>query len=123
MNPIILGEDEGERLRVNGGNTMTFKVTATDTGGRYTLCHYEARPGWPGTAPHTHDDFEEAFYILEGEFEFSVGGAATMVTPGTFLLVPRGVEHAFRNPTEAPAKLLGILSPAGAEEFFRRRAE
>ena len=121
--PVVLSAAEGERLLIHGGNLMTFKATVADTGGRYSLCHYEARRGWPGPEPHVHADFEEAFYVLEGEFKFQVAETVTRATPGTFVLVPRGVEHSFRNPTDAPAKLLGIFSPSGAEEAFRRRAD
>jgi mannose-6-phosphate isomerase-like protein (cupin superfamily) len=123
VNPIIHGPTGGERLHIHGGNTMTFKAVGSDTGGKYSLCHYEARPGWPGPQTHVHPDFEEAFYVLNGEFEFNVAGSVTRAGPGTFLLVPRGVEHSFRNPTNVPARLLGIFSPAGAEEAFRRRAD
>jgi quercetin dioxygenase-like cupin family protein len=123
VNPIILGPTEGERLLIHGGNVMTFKAIGSDADGRYSLCHYEARPHWPGPESHTHPDFEEAFYILDGEFEFSIAGVITRALPGTFLLVPRDVEHSFRNPTDAPARLLGLFSPAGAEEGFRRRAD
>jgi quercetin dioxygenase-like cupin family protein len=122
MEPVILGPDEGERLDIHGTNVMTFKALPADTDGRYTMCRYEAAPSWPGTAVHTHPDFEEAFFVLEGEFEFEVAGQTVQAVPGTFLLVPRGVEHAFRNPTDKPASLLGIFSPPGAEEGFRRRA-
>ncbi len=122
MKPVIQGPDDGERLAIHGANVMTFKATAADTGSRYSLCHYEAAAGWPGPEPHTHTDFEEAFYILEGEFEFRVGEQALRAGAGTFILVPRGIEHAFSNPTNEAAKLIGIFSPAGAEEAFRRRA-
>ena len=123
MNPIALGPNDGERLLIHGGNTMTFKAVGSDTGGQYSLCRYEARAGWPGPQTHAHPDFEEAFYVLSGEFEFTVAGSVTRAGPGTFLLVPRGVEHSFRNPTDAQSELLGIFSPAGAEEAFRRRAD
>lgn len=123
MKPIILGPADGERLVIHGANIMTFKATAANTSNHYSLCHYEAVAGWPGPEPHTHADFEEAFYILEGEFEFRVGEQVVRAKTGTFLLVPRGVEHAFSNPTNEAAKLIGIFSPAGAEESFRRRAQ
>ena len=123
MKPIILGPTEGERLVIHGANVMTFKAVEQDTSAHFSLCHYEAAAGWPGPEPHTHPDFEEAFYILEGEFEFMVGGQLVRARPGSFLLVPRGVEHTFSNPSDAPARLLGIFSPSGAEEAFRRRAQ
>ena len=122
MKPTILGPDDGERMIIHGSNVMTFKALEESTGGHYSLCHYEAEAGWPGAEIHSHPGFEEAFYVLEGEFEFQIEGAVHRARPGTFVLVPRGVEHTFRNPTNAPAKLLGIFSPPGAEQAFRSRA-
>jgi mannose-6-phosphate isomerase-like protein (cupin superfamily) len=122
MSELILGPGEGERLVLHGANVMTFKATGSDTGGNYSLCHYEAVPGWPGPELHIHEDFEEAFYVLEGEFDFRIGERSVRAGPGAFLLVPRGVPHAFSNPTDARAILLGIFSPSGAEDHFRRRA-
>jgi mannose-6-phosphate isomerase-like protein (cupin superfamily) len=37
--------------------------------------------------------------------------------PGTFVLVPPGVEHGFRNDGEQPVRMLNIHAPAG---FDRR---
>ena len=38
--------------------------------------------------------------------------------PGTFVNVPPNVLHSFKNETNETAKLIGILSPAGFEQFF-----
>ena len=46
---------------------------------------------------HVHDAEDDAFYILEGELIFSFGDRQAPAPPGTFVLVPPGVEHGFRN--------------------------
>jgi quercetin dioxygenase-like cupin family protein len=66
---------------------------------------------------HVHDDEDDAFYILEGELTFVLGEAEVTAPPGTFVLVPPGVEHGFRNDTEQPVRILNIHAPAG---FDRR---
>jgi quercetin dioxygenase-like cupin family protein len=66
---------------------------------------------------HVHDGEDDAFYILEGELTFVLGGAEVTAPPGTFVLVPPGVEHGFRNDTEQPVRILNIHAPAG---FDRR---
>jgi mannose-6-phosphate isomerase-like protein (cupin superfamily) len=42
---------------------------------------------------HKHDETDELFLILEGEFEMAFRDRIVAVGPGELLLVPRGVEH------------------------------
>ena len=66
---------------------------------------------------HVHADEDDAFYILAGELTFTFGEEEAPAPPGTFVLVPPGVEHGFRNDTAEPARILNIHAPAG---FDRR---
>jgi mannose-6-phosphate isomerase-like protein (cupin superfamily) len=67
--------------------------------------------------PHVHADEDDAFYIVEGEMTFSVGDERVAAPPGTFVLVPPGVEHGFRNEGTGAVRMLNIHAPAG---FDRR---
>src|SRR5215211_7709674 len=51
---------------------------------------------WEGVDPHTHDDHVDSFFVLEGEVEFTVGEAARIAEPGSFVAAPPGVRHGFR---------------------------
>jgi mannose-6-phosphate isomerase-like protein (cupin superfamily) len=66
---------------------------------------------------HVHAEEDDAFYILEGELTFTFGGEQAPAPPGTFVLVPPGVEHGFRNDGTEPVRMLNIHAPAG---FDRR---
>jgi mannose-6-phosphate isomerase-like protein (cupin superfamily) len=66
---------------------------------------------------HVHADEDDAFYIVEGEMTFLLGGEAVAAPPGTFVLVPPGVEHGFRNDGRVPVRMFNIHAPAG---FDRR---
>ena len=66
---------------------------------------------------HVHHDEDDAFYILEGELTFEVAGETVKAPAGTFVLVPPGVEHGFRNDGTDPVRILNIHAPAG---FDRR---
>jgi mannose-6-phosphate isomerase-like protein (cupin superfamily) len=70
------------------------------------------------TGLHLHNKLEETFYVLEGEFELRAGDQACRALPGTLMFVPPGVPHAFSNPTEAPARLLLLMSPPGHDRYF-----
>lgn len=48
---------------------------------------------------------------------FTLPDGEVSAPPGTFVLVPPGVEHAFRNDGEIPVRMLNIHAPAG---FDRR---
>ena len=68
---------------------------------------------------HVHDEEDDAFYILEGEMTFFFGDEdeEAVAPPGTFVLVPPGVRHGFRNPGPGPVRMLNVHAPAG---FDRR---
>ncbi len=42
---------------------------------------------------HKHDETDELFIILEGEFDMDFRDHTVTVRPGEILVVPRGVEH------------------------------
>jgi mannose-6-phosphate isomerase-like protein (cupin superfamily) len=42
---------------------------------------------------HKHDDTDELFLILEGEFDMDFRDRTVTVGPGELLIVPRGTEH------------------------------
>jgi len=75
--------------------------------------------GGPGV--HRHP-FDEAFYVLEGEYVFSVEGRTIAASEGSFLYVPAGIEHAFRHAGQGAGRMLTICHPGGIEEFLAASA-
>ncbi len=72
-------------------------------------------PGAP--PPHVHKGREEAFYIVEGTFNFVLGHDHVEGTKGAFVVVPRGTRHGF---TAGPGcRALVFTIPAGLAGFFR----
>src|SRR5439155_22184662 len=51
---------------------------------------------------HVHESEDDAFYILEGEMTFVLEEGEVKAGHGAFVLVPPGVEHAFRNDGDSP---------------------
>ena len=86
-----------------------------ETGGEYSLYETTAPPQL-GAPPHIHHRETEAFYVLEGEFEFLKGERTVRARVGEFVRVPRGVVHGFTNVGDEPARLLGIVTPGGLHE-------
>ena len=92
-------------------------LALTDHTPRFNLSVITMAPGRHGPPPHTHQNEDDAFYVLDGEITFVLGGEETSAPAGTFVLVPPGVLHTFVNHTDAPVRMLNIHAPAG---FDRR---
>jgi hypothetical protein len=68
---------------------------------------------------HRHLQEDEAFYILEGEYEiYSQDGLITHAGPGTYVLVHQGTIQGYRCAGPGPGRMLVIGSPGGIERFF-----
>ncbi len=115
-NKVLLRPDEGQVIQVFQ-ERMTFKVMSADTNGLYTLFVNSAEPGG-GSPPHIHHQEDEAFFILEGTYEFLLGEKTLELGPGSFLFAPRGIPHASKNVGTTRSRMLVIVSPAGLENCF-----
>jgi mannose-6-phosphate isomerase-like protein (cupin superfamily) len=110
VKPVVIPPGQGYRL----GN-VEFLARSADTP-RFTFGIIEITPGRV-LEEHVHKDEDDAFYILAGEMTFTFGGETAPAPPGTFVLVPPGVSHGFRNDGDTPVRMLNIHAPAG---FDRR---
>lgn len=68
----------------------------------------EYAPGGRAGEAHSHRNQEQAFYILEGNMEVTVGDKTYTAGPGDCVLLPRNVMHSHRNLGETPLKFLFI---------------
>ena len=96
---------------------MTLKATSESTGGALSLVEVLAAPD---TAPpwHVHHRDDEMFYILDGSFLFKCGDELFEGGPGSFVFLPRGIPHSFKNVGETVAKFLVLGTPAGLDQYF-----
>ena len=99
------------------GDRYTFLLTGADTGGTHAVFEFYV-PAGSGSPPHVHRREDEAFYIIDGEFEFTVAGKPVRVAAGGFLLGRRGVPHNFKNIGATPGRMVVTVTPAGLEGFF-----
>jgi quercetin dioxygenase-like cupin family protein len=75
-----------------------------------------------GRPPLHQHDFDEAFYVLEGELTFQLGEDVFTRRAGELAFAPRGVAHTYANLSGAPARALLVITPAGFERYFDRIA-
>ena len=94
-------------------------LSAAATDGRLSVVVHPLAPRALGSPVHTHRDEDEWSLVLEGQVGVRIGGETTVARVGDVLRKPRGVPHAFWNPTDEPARLLEMITPGGFEDYFR----
>ena len=92
-----------------------------DSGGSLAVMDNAVPAGTAGPPLH-HHDFDEAFYILEGELTFQLGEEIFTRGPGELAFARRGAHHTFANPSETDARMVLICTPAGFDRYFQRLA-
>ena len=107
MKAVVVTPGQGHRV----GN-VEFLARSVDTP-RFNLAVIEIQPHRGGPPPHRHRDEDDSFYILEGELTFTVEGEEVVAGPGTFVLVPPGVAHTFRNDGDVLVRMVNVHAPAG----------
>jgi len=105
---VVVPPGQGTRY----GN-VEFRARTADTP-RFTFGIIDIAPG-RHLETHVHADEDDAFYILEGEMTFTFGDERVPAPPGTFVLVPPGIAHGFRNKQALPVRMLNIHAPAGID--------
>ena len=116
MAVITMKAGEGDTLNVLD-MPLRFLCDAKDTNGAWSLMEEEI-PSDHGPPPHRHD-WDEAYYILDGEIDFEVDGQPVKSARGDFNYLPRNTVHGFKGASQSPARVLIFAAPAHGSEFFR----
>ena len=122
-NPIItVNETEGHKLNIAGG-IYRIIISGKQTDGEYAVIEMSVPPG-AGPNPHSHADFAETFFVLEGEVSFKSELGSYVAKKDSFVNIPKGgIVHGFKNLSTEPAKLLCTVTPAGLDDLFEEMAE
>ena len=115
MRPIVLPPDSGRRYPCGPRLTALFKADEEETGERYSVSEWRMEPGFGGVGAHSHEANDEVFWVVEGRPEVLVGEDWQQVQTGSFVRIPAGITHDFRNASDAPARLLNVFIPGGFE--------
>jgi quercetin dioxygenase-like cupin family protein len=99
-----------EVIRI-GQLEVQFRLEAAETGGAFTMFELHVPPAARVPLPHSHENFEETVYGLEGTMTFMVAGHPTTLGPGDVLHIPRGVVHGFDNRGTTPTRALSLITP------------
>jgi quercetin dioxygenase-like cupin family protein len=110
VHPLLLAPGEGETVTDRPERTLRILCELDDV--IVTWFRYE--PGQKGPDPHVHHHHTDAFYVLDGEIEVSLGPEleTARATPGAFAAAPPNVAHTFRNAGDATAIFLNLHAPS-----------
>jgi quercetin dioxygenase-like cupin family protein len=101
--------------------TTNVLLCGEETGGNVSVTEIVVPPQTAGPPLHTHD-FDEAFYMLEGELIFQVQDVLATKRTGELSFAPRNVAHTLANQSDLPARYVLVCTPAGFERHWARLA-
>ena len=101
--------------------TTAVALHSEESAGAISVIENNLPARWGGPPLHRHD-FDETFYVLDGELTFQVEEALFTAGPGALAFAPGGVAHTLANLGDAPARYLLLCTPAGFEGYFARLA-
>jgi quercetin dioxygenase-like cupin family protein len=111
---VISGPDTQTAIWFLGALSQ-LRVGGEQTGGAFALADHLARRG-NASPVHVHDQDDETFFVLGGELRVFLGEDEHTAGPGTVVVLPRCISHAYVV-TSATARFLTLHTPAGFEQF------
>jgi len=112
----VVGPGDGRQVDLGITRMRVLAAGQDVTRGAFTLAEFTGGPG-PWTVPHLHRGMEESFFVLDGEFTFTLGDQQVTAGPDSYVLVPRDTPHTFAANTDL-ARCLVLMVPGGQEEMF-----
>ena len=106
---LIVKAGEGEIV----GDAPDRRVEILSDAGEVNATWSRFGPGRDGADLHIHYEHTDCFYVLDGELTMRLGpqGEEVRAPVGTFVRVPRGVVHGFRNSSDAEMRYLNLHAP------------
>jgi mannose-6-phosphate isomerase-like protein (cupin superfamily) len=114
--PETDSRNDSEHYHVLGA-TLSITADAETTDGEYLVLDMLVPPMFENGL-HTHEQ-SEVFHVIEGEARLHVDGRDQTLGPGTSGYVPGGEIHGFANEGEDVCRVIAVMTPGGAEGFFR----
>jgi quercetin dioxygenase-like cupin family protein len=106
-----------------GGRRFTLHLAGDTTGGAVGIAEIEWSPN--GVTPFlTHQLENQAYYVVDGEFEVILADGEDLVAgPSELIWLPRGVKHAIRCGPEGARVVLCYFPGSRIDQMFRQVAQ
>jgi quercetin dioxygenase-like cupin family protein len=112
---FVMAADEGQAFWFL--NTLTInKVRSDDSQGQLSIVDHRVPAGF-APPPHIHQASDEAFLVLDGQFEGFCGDQAWRAGPGSLVYLPHGIPHGFSVSAAGPGRIIVVVSPGGFDQF------
>jgi quercetin dioxygenase-like cupin family protein len=115
----IIAPESGAVWDMEPGRPTTFKLTSEETGGSVAVFE-ESVPIDGGTPLHKHRASDELIHLLTGELTMKLGSRTSVIGSGTWVFIPRGTPHAWRNSGTTAAHVSFVFTPAESAKFFEQ---
>jgi quercetin dioxygenase-like cupin family protein len=99
------------------GATISITADSDTTNGEYLVLDILVPPLFENGL-HTHDQ-SEVFHVIDGEIRLHVDGDDRILGTGMSDYVSGSKPHGFANAGDSTARVIAVMSPGGAEGFFR----
>jgi quercetin dioxygenase-like cupin family protein len=121
MTPKYLKPGVGQCIQLLG-EPRTIKLLPVENGGTYLQFETAHAPGVSVPA-HAHQAEDEAFYVLAGQIEISIGGTPFTAERGAFAFAPRGTMHALTTLGPDVARMLVTVTPGTQHAGLFRKVD
>jgi mannose-6-phosphate isomerase-like protein (cupin superfamily) len=117
---VLVRATEAEVL-AGGPTTIRLLADADTTDGAISANRTRLEQGADGPPPHYHQRSAEIFFVIGGSLQALAGDRVLALDEGDFLVVPRGMPHAFAAAQGAHADVLIVFAPGLDDrfEYFR----
>jgi mannose-6-phosphate isomerase-like protein (cupin superfamily) len=116
VQPRHFSPGEGKTYTL-GRITLTFKTSAADNAGAYTLCE-AIEPPDSGAGLHRHATYDETHIICAGRYQCRLGDEMLELGSGDMMFAPRGTPHSIKSLGPDTGRELIISSPGGIFDAF-----
>ena len=113
---VLLRSGEGRAYDMGRMNAV-YKADGDETRSQYEVSEWSLEPHTHGPGAHSHEN-DDIFYVLEGTMTFLVEDDWMDAPRGSFVLVPGGMTHDFKNTADVKATILNIGVPGGFEKVM-----
>jgi len=113
---VLSGDGKAAML---GFTAARFLVDGSDSGNHFALVEHPMEPRALAAPMHRHHREDEYSFVIEGSIGALRGEETVIGQAGDLIFKPREQWHTFWNASDAPARVLEIISPAGFENYFR----
>lgn len=111
METVISPAGDGKLFAMGPGNLLRYKVLTGETGGVFECFEREVPPHTVGADAHLHRNSIETFYVVSGTATVLCGDSIADHGPGSMLVIPVNIVHAFANRSDEPMKVLISFHP------------